>query len=215
MNKKILAMLAVLVVGTAPAVSMADTSANVGWISDYLFRGVYQAGSSASGGIDWSGKGGAYLGTWAANVKQGLEVDLYGGYGGGKGDFSWKGGYTGYYYTDVFDNYYQEINGNLSYGILSVDLAVGHYMVPGDTQTYTFGAITLSPKNAPYFKIGGFGQDSSGSYFEMGHGFTVAGLDMSIAMVYSKDLQVTPNAGDGRFALTVGFTKTIDLGGKK
>lgn len=217
MNKKILAMLAVLVVGAAPAVSMADTSANVGWISDYLFRGIYQADSSASAGLDWSGKGGAYLGTWGANVGSGLEVDLYGGYSGGSGDFSWKGGYQGYFYTDTFDNYYNEANGNISYGIFSLDLAVGKYEVPGNTQNYTFGAITLSPKKSPYFKIGGFGQDFSGSYFEMGYGFTVSGLDVSVAMIYSNDLTVTnPAEGEsGRYALTVGFTKTIDLGGKK
>jgi uncharacterized protein (TIGR02001 family) len=217
MHKKIWAMFALAAAGAAPAVSMADTSANVGWVSDYLFRGIYQADSSASAGFDYTGKNGAYLGTWGANVGSGLEVDLYGGYGHSSGKFSWTAGYTGYFYTDNFDNYYNEANGNLSYGIFSLDLAAGRYEVPGNTQNYTFGAITVSPKKSPYFKIGGFGQDFSGSYFELGYGFNVAGLDMSVAMTYSNDLQVTnPAEGEsGRYAVTVGFTKTINIGGGK
>jgi len=33
--------------------SVAGVSANVGFVSDYYFRGVYQASSSASAGLDY------------------------------------------------------------------------------------------------------------------------------------------------------------------
>ena len=61
--------------------AMADWSANVGLVSDYHFRGIQQTESaSASAGIDYE-NGGIYAGVWTAEVEDGLEVDIYGGYG--------------------------------------------------------------------------------------------------------------------------------------
>ena len=70
-----------------PAVSIADVSANFGMVSDYLYRGIYQAGSSASAGIDYESENGFYIGTWGADVGTGIETDLYLGYGGETGEF--------------------------------------------------------------------------------------------------------------------------------
>ena len=66
-----------------PAVSMAQWSANVGYVSDYIYRGIFQTESSASAGIDYEGENGFYVGTWGADVGDGIETDLYFGYGGG------------------------------------------------------------------------------------------------------------------------------------
>ena len=68
--------------GVVPAVTMADLSANIGFVSDYVFRGIYQAPSSASAGIDYEHDSGFYIGTWGADVGDGLETDVYFGYGG-------------------------------------------------------------------------------------------------------------------------------------
>ena len=65
----------------------ADWSANIGFASEYYYRGIFQKESSANGGIDFE-SGGWYVGTWAADVGDGLEVDLYGGYGGEIGNFN-------------------------------------------------------------------------------------------------------------------------------
>ena len=73
----------------------AELSANVGWVSDYYYRGLFQARSSASAGLDWSG-GGFYAGTWAADLDQGLEVDGYFGYGQDVGPATVSVGFTGY-----------------------------------------------------------------------------------------------------------------------
>ncbi|MCW8845952.1 MAG: TorF family putative porin, partial [Gammaproteobacteria bacterium] len=73
--KTVAALAALSCMGTA----QAEVSANLGFNSDYIFRGVPQAESSANGGFDFE-KDGFYLGTWAAAVKPGLEVDIYGGY---------------------------------------------------------------------------------------------------------------------------------------
>ena len=98
----------------AGATANAGWSGNIGWQSDYYFRGIFQKSSSAQGGIDFEHNG-FYVGTWAADVGggstgDGLEIDYYVGYGGEAGDFSYGIGYTGYTYTGDFDDTYQEIN---------------------------------------------------------------------------------------------------------
>jgi len=63
-------------------------SANVGFFSDYVFRGISytRERGALQGGFDYSHSSGIYLGTWASNVHKDalygntLEVDLYGGY---------------------------------------------------------------------------------------------------------------------------------------
>lgn len=83
----------------------AEMSAKIGWASDYYYRGIFQADSSANGGIDYT-KGGFYVGTWVADVGKGLEVDGYFGFGGEAGGFDYSIGFTGYYYKqDVDDSY--------------------------------------------------------------------------------------------------------------
>ena len=72
-----------------------------------------QDDSSASAGIDWTA-GQFYLGTWGADVGDGLEYDAYFGFAGGD-TFTYKVGYTGYFYTDDFDDTYQEINLGIGY----------------------------------------------------------------------------------------------------
>ena len=56
------------------ATAHAEFSTNIGWASDYYYRGVFQKTSSANGGLDYSNNG-FFVGTWAADVGDGLEVD--------------------------------------------------------------------------------------------------------------------------------------------
>ena len=122
LTKSWFATVALLVAGPASA----DWSANLGWASEYHYCGIFQASSSASGGLDFA-RGGFYAGTWAADVGDGLEVDGYFGYGREIGDFTYGVGFTGYYYTGDFDDTYQEINLTAGYGLLTLDVAVGEY----------------------------------------------------------------------------------------
>ena len=87
MHKKHLLTTALLTTGAAlPAVSMAELTANAGWVSDYIFRGIFQEDSSPYGGIDWASDSGFYAGVWGADVEIGLETDIYFGYSGEFGD---------------------------------------------------------------------------------------------------------------------------------
>lgn len=202
-----------------PATSMADVSANIGWVSDYFYRGAFQAESSASAGVDYT-SGGFYLGTWAAKVAPGLETDLFFGYSGGD-DFTYSIGYTGYFYTDDFDDTYQEINLGIGYGIFALDVAVGEWDGFGDSQDYTFTSVTISPEKGPYYKAGVWSGDvtdgaSDKWYLELGytHSFEEPGVDLSLALIYA-DIDATnaffsgTNSSD--WGLTVGFTKNFSL----
>ena len=194
----------ILLAGTA----QADFSANVGWASDYYFRGILQSPTSPSGGLDYESNG-FYVGTWAADVYDGLEVDGYFGYGGEAGDFNYSVGYTGYFYTGDFDDTYQEINLGGGYGIATVDVAIGQYdNFTGPTLDYTYYALTLE-KDGFYGKYAGFSQDFTGDYIELGYGTTVAELDVGLALLFAdQDLGIT---GDSNESLIFTIGKTYDI----
>ena len=189
---------------TGPA--QADVSANLGFASDYYYRGIFQAPNSASAGLDFE-KSGFYAGTWAADVKDGLEVDGYFGHGGELGDIGYSVGYTGYFYTGDFDDTYQELNLGASYGLVSLDVAVGQYdNFDGPTLDYAYYSITVE-KEGFYGKYAGFSQDFGGEYFEAGFSTTVADIDVGIAAIFAnKDLVGT---SDESLVLTIG--KSFDL----
>lgn len=85
-----------------PMSAQADVSANVGVANMYLWRGLNVSGSDAqvSGGLDYSHESGFYAGTWASSVWEGLgyELDLYLGFGGSVGDFSYDVSFWEYLY---------------------------------------------------------------------------------------------------------------------
>ena len=144
MNVRKSACVAVALFVTGAA--QAEWSANVGFASDYYYRGILQAPSSASGGVDYE-SGGFYAGTWAADVKDGLEVDGYFGYGGEVGDFSYGIGFTGYYYTGDFDDTYQEINLVAAIRLVTLDVAIGEYEnFTGPTADYTYYSLTVEKR---------------------------------------------------------------------
>ena len=190
----------------ASATASADWSANIGWASEYHFRGIFQKNSSASGGVDFE-QNGFYVGTWAADVGDGLEVDGYFGYGGEFEDFGYSIGFTGYYYTGDFDDTYQEINLGGSYGPLAVDVAVGEYEnFDGPTQDYTFASVTLEG-NGFYGTFGTFSQDFDGDYLELGYGTTFSEVDIGIALILANDDLI----GDEDETLIFTIGKSFDL----
>lgn len=191
---------------TATGVANADWSANVGFASEYHYRGIFQKSSSASGGLDYE-SGGFYAGTWAADVGDGLEVDGYFGYGTSVGDVSLSIGFTGYYYTGDFDDTYQEVNLGAGFGDLSFDVAIGEYdNFDGPTQDYTYYSLTYA-KNGFYGKYAGFEQDADGEYFEFGYGATVAEIDLGVSVILANDDLV----GDAEESIVFTVGKAFDL----
>lgn len=130
----------------APAVSFAQEvavveeesnfSMNVGFVTDYVFRGVSQTSGGTNfydsaaiqGGLDYSfGDSGFYAGVWGSNVNYGavggpdLEIDLYVGYNTDFGDFvNFDAMLIAYNYVGADDLY-----GNSNYAELITKFAFG------------------------------------------------------------------------------------------
>ena len=191
--KKTTSAAAALILGASTLFSagsaMADVSYNIGYVSEYHFRGILQKNSSASGGIDFE-ESGFYIGTWAADVGDGLEVDLYGGYGiETDAGLSASIGFTGYYYTGEFDDTYQEINLNFGYQMVSLEYSFGNYdNFGGPELDYDFLALTIDPGNGFYGKYGTFGDDFDGDYFEFGYGTTVSDIDLGVSFIFADEM---------------------------
>ena len=195
-------LMALLGSGTANA----QWSGNIGWLSDYYYRGIFQASSSANGGIDYT-KGGFYAGTWLADVGDGLEIDGYFGFAGEIGDVSYGVGFTGYYYTEEFDDIYEEINLSTAYGVASIDVAIGRYdNFDAGRRNYTYYSLTLE-KEGFYGKYAGFARDFAGEYFEFGYAASLAEVDLGLSLIIANDALV----GDSEESLVFSIGKTFDF----
>ena len=190
--------------------SVAGASANVGFVSDYYFRGVYQASSSASAGLDYEHESGLYAGTWWADVGTGLETDFYAGYAGEFSEVTYDASFIIYDYTDEFDEKYTELNLKAGYKFVSLEYAIGEYDTPV-TQDYTFLSIKGEYKDF-YALYGSWGNDFKGSYFEAGYGTEVGGFDLGVALINNdKDLDGITAKGDGETTITFSLGKSFDL----
>ena len=191
------ALLAGSVLMSTSALAEGEVSYNVGFASEYYYRGILQKDSSASAGIDYE-NGGFYAGAWTADVGDGLEVDGYFGYGmETDSGFSASLGFTGYYYTGEFDDTYEEINLNLGYKIVSLEYSVGEWDGFGAEEDYDFLAVTVESANGFYGTYGTFGDDFDGDYFEVGYGASIADFDVGVSAIFSSDELSDQVDGDG------------------
>ena len=123
---------------SAPTLAVEGLSANIGAISNYLWRGVSQTDDAAaiSGGIDYSTASGFYAGTWVSNVDFGddasFELDLYLGYSGTINEnIGYDVGYIYYAYPDSAesdnDNEYDfgELYANISFANITLGANYG------------------------------------------------------------------------------------------
>jgi uncharacterized protein (TIGR02001 family) len=101
---KAIALAGVMSVSTAAMAddhaSAVDVSMSAGVATTYLFRGIdQQVGSGMVYGDLVASAGGAYGGVWVTSGVGGGEYDLFVGYGGEAGDFSYDINVTSYVYT--------------------------------------------------------------------------------------------------------------------
>jgi len=178
----------VLLASVGASAQEVEVSANAGWVSQYFYRGILQKTSSASAGLDVAA-GPVGVGVWTADVGDGAEVDLYGSVGADVGQGSVSVGGTAYLYTGQFDDTYLEANLGAGYGPLSVEFSIGQYEnFGGPTQDYWFTGVTA--EHMGFFgTVGGFGNDFTGNYGEVGYGFSAGDMDWTISgIVNDKDL---------------------------
>lgn len=197
MNKKLIAA-AVAAVVSMPALVLAEDAApasphtftaNVGVVSDYVFRGISQSAHKPAiqGGFDYSHASGFYAGTWLSSISwvsdaQGksvpTEIDIYGGikntFAGG--DYSYDVGYITYNYPGSSDTPAatsakadtQEVYGSLGWKWLSAKYSyvtsshfVGWYGGLGGTNTNT------KTNGSNYFELN--------AAYDLGNGWGVSG----------------------------------------
>ncbi len=96
------------------ATSAHSLAANVSLASQYRYRGIAQTDGDPAlqGGFDYAHSSGVYLGTWASNVSwladsnddvsNSLELDVYGGWRGKRGDFGYDVGVLRYLYPGSY-----------------------------------------------------------------------------------------------------------------
>ena len=210
MFKKVMCIGIVLLGALQVQLAAAENfSANIGYNSEYIYRGIPQKSSSAFAGLDYE-QGGFSAGVWSADVGDGLEIDYYGGYGFEVGDFGFSVGGTWYTYTGDFDDDYIELNLGASWKFLSFDAAIGDYKnFDGPTLNYQFYSVTAS-HNGFYGKAGVFADDFEGAYYEAGYGnnLTVSDVDLfdyAVAVIYS-DSTLLGGESDTNLVLTLSKT---------
>ena len=119
--------------------SIGNFSANVGFVSEYNFRGIDQSNdmTAIQGGFDWLHASGIYVGTWASNVDFNdnysvTEFDYYGGFateldGGINIDLSMVlCTYPGAYDSSNYDYYEYAFGLGNSVGPLSLSTAINY-----------------------------------------------------------------------------------------
>jgi uncharacterized protein (TIGR02001 family) len=183
---------AVLAASSVSQVASAEgsVSANIGYVSQYHYRGIQQtdAGSTYAG-LDY-GNGGFYIGTWVADVADGVEVDLYGGYGIElDSGLSLGLGVTTYQYTGDFDSAYNEVNLSAGYGLFSVGYSQGKWDGEVGNEAATEGdysILTVSIESNGFSgTFGTYGQDSDGEYFDLAYGTEIGGFDVGVGLLFS------------------------------
>lgn len=201
LNIGVVALVAVLATPLVGAAQEAEVTANGGWVSQYYYRGLFQKSSSASAGLDVAVNDFS-VGTWAADVGDGTEVDLFTSYGVDINDeVSVSLGGTGYFYTGQFDDTYLEVNLGVGLGPISVEYSVGQYRSGPPHPKYNFIGITAEHEGL-FATVGtqafapdlgdalgdAFDKDLAGQYLEAGYGFSAAELDFSISGIWNDSL---------------------------
>jgi len=145
LSKILVAVSACTFLGSAEVAvaSPHSVSANLGVVTNYIWRGVTQTDDkpAVQGGLDYGHESGLYLGTWLSNVDWGTstpnyELDLYGGYGGEVGEFSYDLSTIYYAYPDAKDDAdFWEIGASGSWKMLTLGV---QYTVWGEANDAAF-----------------------------------------------------------------------------
>ncbi|MEC7832711.1 MAG: TorF family putative porin [Pseudomonadota bacterium] len=138
--------------GEGKGMSSGGSSAityNVGFMTAYWYRGAFQNDSAINFGADYEA-GNISLGTWWVDVgasslhDPSLEIDLYGSYAFEMFGIPSHIGVTGYYYTDDFDQDYEEVNFGMDFGLFSFDSVIyGDYKAGNGNASKDYGHFRI------------------------------------------------------------------------
>ena len=196
----------------------AEISANVGFVTEYSFRGIAQSNEAPAvqGGFDISHSSGLYAGVWASNVKFGdasLETDLYGGYSGSVDKFSYDIGAIYYMYPGAANNLnydYYELSASIGYDfdLFSTSAAVNYspefFGKSGHAEYYSLSANVPLPHDFSLnAHVGRQNIDNNVAFgtpdytdWGAGLGYSWQGFDFSLSYI-DTDLKEPAECADG------------------
>lgn len=149
------------------AASPHTFTGNVGFVSDYRYRGISQTEKKAAlqGGFDYSHESGLYVGTWASNVswfdnltdgeaQNSLEWDFYGGYKMPVGPVTLDFGVLQYYYP-----------GSQVDGVVSPNTFEGYVGVSWEFLTFKY--------SHSFSNLFGFSDSKGSQYYDLSASYDV------------------------------------------
>jgi uncharacterized protein (TIGR02001 family) len=239
MSKKIIALAVAgtllsplfAVAADAPA-SPHSFTGNVGFVTDYLYRGISQTSGKPAlqGGFDYAHGSGFYAGVWGSNVSwiedglnvpgaattasAGLEIDVYGGYKGAiTGDLGYDVGVLTYNYPGhnktpggILKQDTQEIYGALSWKWLTLKYSHSLGALFGWAKT---GTTAEKTKGSGYLELN--------AAYDLGNGWGISGhvghqkvKGRSSASYTDYKIGVTKDVGFGVVGLAASTTNAKD-----
>lgn len=203
-----------------------DLSANVGFVSEYSFRGIAQSNENPAvqGGFDVGHDSGLYAGIWGSNVnfndgdEAQVEVDAYAGYSGSIGKLSYDVGVIYYAYPGAnsslnYDFWEGAIAAGYDFDMFSASASINYspeYFGDSGDAVYYAAALDV-PLPADFTLSAHVGHqtiDDEATFFatsnaqdsytdwSVGLGYTLAGFDMSLSYV-DTDLDEPDECADG------------------
>ncbi len=207
------ASLVVLLSSASAFAAMGDSdfefSANVGFVSEYSFRGIQQAdeGPAVQGGFDVSHTSGFYAGVWGSNVdfndgdEATMELDVYAGYSGDVGNFNYDIGAIYYSYPGAdtpreYDFYELSAAVGYDFEVFATSLAFNYspdnFNETGDSEYLSLAVDVPLPHD---FSLSGhvgyqwiddhanFGIAKDYADWSVGLGYNLEGFDLSVQYV--------------------------------
>ncbi|MDQ7051011.1 MAG: TorF family putative porin [Enterobacterales bacterium] len=135
-------------------------------------------------------KNGFNIGTWAADVDDGVEVDIYGGYAIElENGISLGLSATSYQYTGTFDSAYNELTLSAGFGLFSLDYSKGTWdgAVTDPlalTQDYTILILGVEYEGFSG-QYGTYGDQFNGDYFDLSYSTTISELEVGVGLLIS------------------------------
>jgi uncharacterized protein (TIGR02001 family) len=220
-------------VAEAPAPRACTSSGNVGFTTDYVFRGISQSNENAAvqGGVDLT-CGNFYVGVWGSSIDFGIEgtaeIDIYGGYKTTIGRFAVDLGFIYYAYPGIdsaFDADFFEVKAAGSTEVWKGGTLGGTVFYSPD-YTFDTGAVTTLEGNfaqaLPKFSIFSptFSATVGRSFFhdldDLSYTYWNLGVTLGFLDKWSLDLRywdsdnelfTTPTSlSDERFVATLKYT---------
>ncbi len=187
--------LGLTVLASPAAAADPEFSANVGVVTDYVFRGFSQTDENPAvqGGVDMT-VGNFYAGVWGSTIDFGddspAEVDIYGGYRTEALGFAWDFGVVGYLYPSAEADNYD-----------FVEFKVG--------ASRAFGDVTLG--GAVFYSPQFFGIDEEAYYYELNGAVPIADKWTVSAAIGRQTLDVSDDYATWNVGVVYAFDDNISF----